>query len=96
MDIKLTERELDLLVLIKSIWDFEEKNPGNIPDGGIGEIAVSNGIYEPDEYKECLQKLRQLKLVDDDEKITEAGTNYLITLYAEVEKFCKEKFETKR
>lgn len=91
MDMILTERELELLLLIKSICEFDAENPGNIPEGGIGEIAVSNGIYEPDEYKECLQKLRQLKLVDGDEKITEAGTNYLITLYAEVEKFCKEK-----
>ena len=91
MDIKLTERELDLLVLIKSIWDFEEKNPGNIPDGGIGEIAVSNGIYEPDEYKECLQELKQLKLVDGDEKITEAGNDCLIEYYTEAEKMCKEK-----
>lgn len=91
MEMKLTERELELLLLIKSIWEFDAENPGNIPEGGIGEIAVSNGIYEPDEYKECLQELRRLKLVDGDEKITEAGTNYLITLYAEVEKFCKEK-----
>lgn len=91
MDIKLTERELDLLVLIKSIWDFEEKNPGNIPDGGIGEIAVSGLEYEPDEYKECLQELRQLKLVDGDEKITEAGNDCLIEYYTEAEKMCKEK-----
>ena len=91
MDIKLTEREFDLLVLIKSIWDFEEKNPGNIPDGGISEIAVSSLIYESDEYEECLQELKQLKLVDGDEKITEAGNDCLIEYYTEAEKICKEK-----
>lgn len=91
MDIKLTEREFDLLVLIKSIWDFEEKNPGNIPDGGINEIAVSSLIYESDEYEECLQELKQLKLVDGDEKITDAGNDCLIEYYTEAEKICKEK-----
>lgn len=91
MDIKLTEREFDLLVLIKSIWDFEEKNPGNIPDGGISEIAVSSLIYESDEYEECLQELKQLKLVDGDEKITDAGNDCLIEYYTEAEKICKEK-----
>ena len=91
MDIKLTERELELLLLIKSICEFDAENPGNIPEGGIGEIAVSNGIYEPDEYKECLQELRRLKLVDGDEKITEAGNDCLIEYYTEAEKICKEK-----
>lgn len=91
MGIKLTEREFDLLVLIKSIWDFEEKNPGNIPDGGINEIAVSSLIYESDEYEECLQELKQLKLVDGDEKITDAGNDCLIEYYTEAEKICKEK-----
>lgn len=91
MDIKLTEREFDLLVLIKSIWDFEAENPGNIPEGGIGEIAVSSLEYEPDEYKECLQELRRLKLVDGAEKITEAGNDCLIEYYTEAEKICKEK-----
>ena len=91
MDMILTEREFDLLVLIKSIWDFEEKNPGNIPEGGIGEIAISSFDYEPDEYEECLQELRQLKLVDGDEKITEAGNDCLIEYYTEAEKICKEK-----
>lgn len=91
MDMILTERELELLLLIKSICEFDAENPGNIPEGGIGEIAVSNGIYEPDEYKECLQKLRQLKLVNDDEKITEAGNDCLIEYYTEAEKICKEK-----
>lgn len=91
MDMILTEREFDLLVLIKSIWDFEEKNPGNIPDGGISEIAVSSLIYESDEYEECLQELKQLKLVDGDEKITDAGNDCLIEYYTEAEKICKEK-----
>lgn len=91
MDIKLTEREFDLLVLIKSIWDFEAENPGNIPDGGISEIVVSSLIYESDEYEECLQELKQLKLVDGDEKITEAGNDCLIEYYTEAEKICKEK-----
>lgn len=91
MDMILTEREFDLLVLIKSIWDFEEKNPGNIPDGGISEIAVSSRIYESDEYEECLQELKQLKLVDGDEKITDAGNDCLIEYYTEAEKICKEK-----
>lgn len=91
MDMILTERELELLLLIKSICEFDAENPGNIPEGGIGEIAVSNGIYEPDEYKECLQELKQLKLVDGDEKITEAGNDCLIEYYTEAEKICKEK-----
>ena len=77
MDIKLTERELELLLLIKSICEFDAENPGNIPEGGIGEIAVSNGIYEPDEYKECIQKLDQLGFVDEDDKVTTAGNEYI-------------------
>lgn len=77
MDIKLTERELELLLLIKSICEFDAENPGNIPEGGIGEIAVSNGIYEPDEYRECIQKLDQLGFVDEDDKVTTAGNNYI-------------------
>lgn len=77
MDMILTERELELLLLIKSICEFDAENPGNIPEGGIGEIAVSNGIYEPDEYKECIQKLDQLGFVDEDDKVTTAGNNYI-------------------
>ena len=77
MDMILTARELELLLLIKSIWEFDAENPGNIPEGGIGEIAVSNGIYEPDEYKECIQKLDQLGFVDEDDKVTTAGNEYI-------------------
>lgn len=77
MDMILTERELELLLLIKSICEFDAENPGNIPEGGIGEIAVSNGIYEPDEYRECIQKLDQLGFVDEDDKVTTAGNNYI-------------------
>lgn len=77
MDMKLTERELELLLLIKSICEFDAENPDNIPEGGIGEVVVSNGIYEPDEYKECIQKLDQLGFVDEEDKITTAGNDYI-------------------
>lgn len=77
MDMILTARELELLILIKSIWDYEAENPGNIPAGGIGEIAVSNLIYKPDEYEECLQKLNQFGFVDKKDKVTTAGNEYI-------------------
>lgn len=77
MDMILTARELELLLLIKSIWEFEAENPGNIPRGGIKEIVVSSLIYESDEYEECLQKLEQLGFVDKKDKVTTAGNNYI-------------------
>ena len=77
MEMKLTERELELLLLIKSIWEFEATNPDNIPQSGIGEIVVSSLIYEPDEYDKCIEKLDELGFVDEEDKITTAGNDYI-------------------
>lgn len=90
MDMILTARELELLLLIKSIWEFEAENPGNIPRGGINEIVVSSLIYEPDEYEECLQKLEQLGFVKDD-KVTTAGNDYIEEFKSSIDETLTEK-----
>lgn len=91
MDMILTARELELLLLIKSIWEFEAENPGNIPRGGIKEIVVSSLIYESDEYEECLQKLEQLGFVDKKDKVTTAGNDYIEEFKSSIDETLTEK-----
>lgn len=50
MGSQLTPEELEILILIKTIEDFEEENPGNLPPDGIREVIVSSDIKTPEEF----------------------------------------------
>lgn len=106
MDIKLTEREFELFLLINQIWEFAGENPDKFPEEEdvekyIGEIMeqviVSNKMkvlsksktYESEEYRECLQELEHLNLVDKKTKITKSGKKLLIRFYDMIQTGCE-------
>ena len=77
MNHELTVEELEVLYLIKAIADFDKENPGNIPAGGVGEVIVSNGVKEPEEFDKITDVLFKNGLTDADNWITKEGCEYL-------------------
>ena len=85
-DIILTTDELHLLITINAITEFDKKNPGNIPFGGMGEIVVSNGIMKPDDYYKNEESLIKYGLIDENGFINKNGKNYIDTFLKELDK----------
>lgn len=85
-DIILTTDELHLLIAINAITEFDKKNPGNIPFGGIHEIVVSNGIMKADEFDKNANSLMDCGLIDEDYFINEDGKRYISVFLNELDK----------
>lgn len=73
------------------IMRFEEDNPGNIPDGGIDEIIVSNNVMESDIYERVADSLYHYGLINDEDFLTEAGQNYIKQLIDDANNLEKDK-----
>ena len=95
MNHELTVEELEVLYLIKAIADFDKENPGNIPAGGVGEVIVSNGVKEPEEFDKITDVLFKNGLTDADNWITKEGCEYLKSFESDLQqekcKMSKEK-----
>ena len=74
----LTEDEL--MITLKAIADFNRDNPENIPEGGIGEVIVSNGIMEPDELDRLYDSLSEKGMVYGDYLLTAKGEQFIAGL----------------
>ena len=85
MSSQLTPEELEILILIKTIEDFEEENPGNLPPGGIGEVIVSSDIKTPEEFDKITDVLYENGLTDEDNATTSKGKEYIEKLTKEME-----------
>ena len=75
--IQLTTAEMEILIAIAMIMEFENENFGNIPQGGVGEVIISNNLMEPDIYERVADSLYHLGLTNDEDFLTEAGRNYI-------------------
>ena len=76
-EIQLTTAEMEILILISSIKEFESENPENELKCGVGEVIVSNELMEPDLYERVSDSLYQLGLIDDEDSLTDAGQSYI-------------------
>lgn len=75
--IQLTADEIEVLMTIGAIMEFEKENPGNIPQGGVGEVIVSSDIMEAEIFNETAQNLCEFGLLDDEYLLTDNGRTYL-------------------
>lgn len=85
MGSQLTPEELEILILIKTIEDFEEENPGNLPQGGIEEVIVSSDIKTPEEFDKITDVLYENGLTDENKATTNKGKEYIEKLAKEME-----------
>lgn len=69
----LTAEELSLLYVIKAIEEFDKKNPGNIPQGGMHEVIVENDIFELEELDNLRKSLSEKGLINEEIFITTQG-----------------------
>lgn len=89
--IQLTTAEMEILIAIAMIMEFENENSGNIPQGGVGEVIISNNLMEPDIYERVANSLYHLGLINDEDFLTEAGQNYIEQLKKDAENIEKDK-----
>ncbi len=89
--IQLTTAEMEILSIIATVMEYNEKNPGNIPTGGIDEIIVSNGLMESEVYERGADSLFHYGLIDSEDFLTEAGKNYINQFANDAEKLKKDK-----
>lgn len=75
--IALTTEELNLLLMIFAITEFDKEQPGNIPEGGVGEVLVSSSIIEPEDFDELSDNLLEYGFINEDCLITALGIKYL-------------------
>lgn len=76
-EIQLTTAEMEILILISTIREFESENPENELKCGVDEVIVSNELMEPDEYQRVADSLYHLGMIDDKDFLTEAGQSYI-------------------
>lgn len=74
---QLTTQQVELLILIKEIADFDKEQPGNIPQGGVGEIIVSNNIMTSEELKEVSEVLESYGYLHGNYELTMDGKQYV-------------------
>lgn len=89
--VQLTTAEMEILITIDMIMEFDKANQGNIPYGGVGEIIVSNGLMESDIYGRVTDSLYLLGLINDEDFLTEAGQNYIKQLIDDANNLEKDK-----
>ncbi len=89
--IQLTTAEIEILITISMIMEFESENSGNIPNGGIDEIIVSNNIMESDLYERVVNSLCHYGLIDEEDFLTESGQNYIKQLKKDADNIKKDK-----
>ena len=89
--LQLATEELELLLTINAIMEFDKENPGNIPEGGIGEIVVSNALMSAEEFDKVAKDLNQFGLLDDEWMLTEAAVNYIKQFESDIENLKKSK-----
>lgn len=76
-EIQLTTAEMEILILISTIREFESENPENELKCGVDEVIVSNELMEPGTYKRVSDSLYHLGLIDDEDFLTDAGQSYI-------------------
>lgn len=74
---QLTTAEMEILILISSIREFESENPENELKCSVEEVIVSNELMEPDRYERVTDSLCHLGLIDDEDFLTDAGQSYI-------------------
>ena len=76
----LTPEEMSLLITLRAISDFNKDNPDNIPEGGICEVIVSNGLMDSDELDELSDSLIEKGLINVEYLLTTQGEKFIAEL----------------
>ncbi len=83
--LQLTTDEMDILLTIYAIMEFDRENPDNIPSGGIGEIIISNNVKDEKIFNICTDSLSAYGLLDDEYMLTQAGIDYVRQVKEDIE-----------
>ncbi len=83
--LQLTTDEMDILLTIYAIMEFDRENPDNIPSGGIGEIIISNNVKDEEGFNICTKRLSACGLLDDGYMLTQAGIDYVGQVKEDIE-----------
>lgn len=78
----LTTEQIELLILIECIEDFDKENPGNVPLGGIKEILDTNSLMEPEDFDRIAKVLEYYGYLENGDELTIDGRQY-ISLFKE-------------
>lgn len=73
----LTTEQVELLILINDIEDFDREHPGNIPTGGIKEILDSSNVMEPEKFSQLANVLEHYGYLHNGDELTIDGKQYI-------------------
>ena len=74
---ELTTEQVELLLIIENIEEFDKTNPGNIPNGGVKEILDTSNVMDPDKFNELAQVLEYYGYLHRGDELTIDGKQYL-------------------
>lgn len=69
----LTTEQIELLIIISEIEEFDRKHPRNIPQGGIKEILESSNIMTSEEFKRLANVLEYYGYLHNGDELTIDG-----------------------
>ena len=73
----LTTEQLELLIMIDEIEEFDKKHPGNIPAGGIKEVLDSSNVMGDEDFSRIASVLEDYGYLHNGDELTVAGKNYI-------------------
>lgn len=73
----LTTEQIELLIIIDDIEEYDRKHPGNIPAGGIKEILESSSIMTSEEFKRLANVLEYYGYLHNGDELTIDGKQYI-------------------
>lgn len=73
----LTTEQIEFLIIIDDIEEYDRKHPGNIPAGGIKEILESSSIMTSEEFKRLANVLEYYGYLHNGDELTIDGKQYI-------------------
>lgn len=74
---QLTTEQVELLIMINEIEEFDSLHPGNIPDGGIKEILESSNIMSSEKFSQLANVLTYYGYLHNGNELTIDGKQYI-------------------
>lgn len=73
----LTTEQLELLVIIDEIQEYDKEHPNSIPAGGIKEVLDSSSIMDSDNFNRIANVLEYYGYIHNGDELTVDGKQYI-------------------
>lgn len=73
----LTTEQLELLVIIDEIQEYDKEHPNSIPAGGIKEVLDSSSIMDSDNFNRIAHVLEYYGYIHNGDELTVDGKQYI-------------------